>query len=289
MKFKKIATWVLGFIVLVFLIVGGFYFISVRPVMQKMMAIHTINYDKDLTLVIGGGGNSGILTSDSLVLVVDTKMGEAGEPFYKQVKQIAGNRPVIVVNTHVHGDHTSGNHFFKQDKGTLIYAGGNYDKEFWKSDAKEENMATDWVKDSLVIKVGDETVTILNIPYNAHTQSDLLIYLHNHKMIFTGDVVLNKQSPAMFKRYKASSAGYVDAFNLMERRFDIKYVVPGHGSNGSVAIIDDFRTFFEDMKAAAADPSKKNDVLSKYGDWTQVPFIMSPAAAISYIKGENEK
>ncbi len=286
MNLKKILFWLGGIAIIIGVGVGSFFVMYVRPVMKEIMTMKTVPFDKELTLVLGGGGNSGILTSDSLVLIVDTKMDDAAKTFHEEVKQIAGTRPIIIINTHVHKDHTGGNKLFK---GQTIMAGGNYDKAFWISDAGEQSLPAEWVKDSMTIKVGNEIVTVLNLGFSAHTQSDVVVYLNNRKLIFTGDLVLNKKSPAMFKKYDASSSGYMKAFDLMEKQFDIKTVVPGHGDTGGVEIIDNFRQFFSDMKTGATDASKKNEMVSKYKDWRQVPFIMSPASTISYIKGEQNK
>ena len=109
---KKI---LIGFGVIVLLVictVGGFYGMYIRPFMQKMDEVKTVQYDKQLTLVFGeGGGNSGILVSDSVVLVIDSKMNKGALEFYDTVKQIAGNKPIILVNTHIHIDHTGGNKY----------------------------------------------------------------------------------------------------------------------------------------------------------------------------------
>jgi cyclase len=286
MNRKKILLWILGVVAIIAIPVIAFMGIYVRPFMSKMMVVRTVPYDQQLTLVLGGGGNSGILVSDSLVLVVDTKMKEAADNLYQQVKQLAGNKPIIVVNTHVHTDHSNGNHLYK---GQTIIAGGNYDKDFWSKDAGAESLPTQWVKDSLVFKVGDETVTVRNLGFDAHTQSDVVVYLANRKLLFTGDVVLNRQIPALFNRYRASSAGYMKAFDLMEKQFDVKTVVPGHGDIGGVEVIDNYRTFFNDMETAAHDNSKKDELTAKYKDWGQVPFLMSPGATISYMEKENSK
>jgi glyoxylase-like metal-dependent hydrolase (beta-lactamase superfamily II) len=286
MNLKKILLWI--FLVVAVIAAAGFILFSiyVKPFMSKMMVVHTVQYDPQLTLVLGGGGNSCILTSDSVVLVVDSKMKDAAKNLYDQVKQIAGNKPIILVNTHVHTDHTGGNSFYK---GQTIIAGGNYDKDFWAKDAGAETMPTVWVKDSLVFKVSDETVTVLNLGFDAHTQSDVVVYLSNRKMLFAGDVVLNKAIPALFKKYDASSAGYLKAFDLMEKRFDIKTVVPGHGDIGGPEVIDNFRNYFRDMQTAAQDDSKKGELTAKYKDWNQIPIVMSPGATIRYMKGENGK
>ncbi len=279
------------FAVLVVLGLGtgaGIYFTYLYPFMQKMKHTETISYDKQLTLVIGGGGNSGILVSDSAVLVIDTKIDEpSSQQLYNQVKQLAGSKPIIVVNTHIHTDHTFGNKLFK---GQTIIAGGNYDKDIWSKEDGVESLPTVWVKDSLVVNIGDETVTILNLPFSAHTQSDVMVYLHNRKMLFGGDVILNHQSPILLSRYNADAYGYLNAFDLVEKRFDIAKVVPGHGPVGGIEVIDNYRAFFKDMKTAStADAATEKSLLDKYSDYTQIPLLMSPSAAENWFKSNPAK
>ena len=272
----------LGLLILTLLIVAGsFFFIYVKPFMNKMKVTTTVNYDPQLTLVLSGGGNSGILVSDSAVLIIDTKQDEAAEALSKTVHELAGKKPIIVVNTHIHTDHTGGNKYYE---GQTIIAGGNYDKDFWIKESGDKGVPTVWLKDSLTLKMGDETVTIVNLPWSAHTQSDVFVYLQNRKMLFGGDVILNGQSPAMFDRYKADGYGYLKAFDYVEQRFDINKVVPGHGPVGGKEVIDNYKDFFIDMKLAALDPSRKKKLIDKYKDYAQIPFLMSPAAAESWFE-----
>lgn len=79
---KKVFKWVGIIIGLLLIVVASLYMIYLRPFMQKMKQTSTIQYDKDLTIVLGGGGNTGILISDSLVIVIDTKQDEAAEVLY---------------------------------------------------------------------------------------------------------------------------------------------------------------------------------------------------------------
>jgi glyoxylase-like metal-dependent hydrolase (beta-lactamase superfamily II) len=276
---KKVLKWI-GIILLIIGITGvTLFMIYVRPFMQKMKETTTINYDKELTLVMGGGGNSGILVSDSLVIVIDTKMDEAAEKLSEKVKELAGNKPVIVINTHFHPDHSKGNKLYK---GQTIIAGSNYSKEFWIKEAGEETLPTQWLKDKMDIKMGDDTVTILNLAKDIHTQSDVVVYLHKRKMLFGGDVILNKQAPALFG--KANPDNYLIAFDRLPKEFDIQKIVPGHGAIGGIEIIDNFKQFFIDMQTAAGDDSKKDELVEKYKEWNQIPFLMSPAATVSAIK-----
>ena len=278
-RLKTVLKWLGIGVVLLGIVAGIVYAIYLRPFMQKMKETNTIAYDKALTIVLGGGGNSGILVSDSLVLVIDTKMDEAAANFYQQVKQIAGNKPIFVVNTHIHPDHTKGNTFYK---GQTILAGGNYAKDFWIQEAGAETLPSQWLKDNLNLKMGDEMVTIFNLAKNVHTESDVMVYLHNRKLLFAGDVILNKQAPVLMGN--ANIDGYLETFATLPNRFEIKTIVPGHGSIGGIEVMNVFKQYFEDMKLAATDNSQKQTLIDKYKDWGQLPIFMSPEATIRYVE-----
>lgn len=283
MKIRRILIRIGLLLVVLAATAGVLYLIYIRPFMQQMMVMTTTHPDAQLTLVTGGGGNSGILLSDSAVLVIDTKMDAGATTFYDTVKAIAGARPIIIVNTHIHSDHTKGNALYK---GATIIAGARYDHDQWTSENGQETLPNTWVRDSLILHLGAETVTILNLGFDAHTQSDLVVYLHNRQVLFTGDLVLSQQAPALFQRYHSTARGYLAAFDTLERRFAIKTVVPGHGPIGGRDLIDIYRTFFQDMYVAAVDHDKKPQLLTKYNTWRQIPFLMSPYATISYIQKE---
>ena len=284
-KMKKVLIGI-GILILVIAIgVGIFFGVYIYPFMKAMKKTETIPYDDKLTLIIGGGGNSGILVSDSLVLVVDTKMDDAAKELYEKVKTVAGDKPILVVNTHIHSDHTKGNVLYK---GQQILVGGNYTKETWTDENGVEAVPTQWLKDTLTISLGDEKVTIFNLGINAHTQSDVFVYLNNRKVLFGGDVILNKQAPALFGKYNADPAGYLKAFDLVTKRFEIKTIVPGHGNVGGSEVIEEFRTYFNDIQSASTDPSKEDEIVKKYESWRQIPFAMSPKASIGYVKGLNK-
>ena len=122
---KKVLIGIGVLILILVAAAGGFYGLYVAPFLHAMMQTQTTQYDKQLTLITGGGGNTGILVSDSAVLVIDTKMDEPAKSLSETVHKLASNKPIIVINTHVHSDHTKGNPNYK---GSTIIAGGNYDK-----------------------------------------------------------------------------------------------------------------------------------------------------------------
>jgi cyclase len=213
------------------------------------------------------------------VIVIDTKMDDAAVALDDQVKKLAGNKPILVVNTHFHPDHIGGNKFYK---GNTIYAGADYTKEDWIKEAGEESLPDSWLKNKLDIKMGNDTVSIFNLAKNVHTQSDIVVYLHNRKLLFAGDIVLNKQAPIIMG--KGNPYGYLWAFDWFINTLDINTVVPGHGEIGGKELITNYKAYFEDMKTASFDESQKESLSSKYENWGQLPLVMSPAATIKAFK-----
>lgn len=261
------------------------YFIVLAPYLNKMSELKVYKLDDNLTIVMGGGANSGILTGDKSVLVIDTKMGEPSKNFYKMVKDLANGREIIVVNTHMHPDHISGNWFYQ---GSKKYAGGNYTPQLWAEQASKQSMPTDVIKDRMDIQVGNETVTLYNFSYPIHTQSDLVVYLHKRKLLFSGDLVLNNQVPALMKKNNASVENYLRALDELPKLFEIQTIVPGHGHTGGTDLIGMFKQYFLDMIEASRSKDAEKKMLEKYKDWNYIPFLMTNEKVIEYIRQSGE-
>ena len=149
-----------------------------------------------------------MLVTDSAVVVIDTKMMKPAEALYKLAKEKAGQKKIIVINTHFHSDHTGGNQYYK---GCKIYM-GDYDKDFLQKNLKPDQMPTDLVKDSLFLNLGNETVEIFNLG-QAHTMKDMVVYLKNRKMFFTGDLVFDKMNPVLKKESDANVDKWIAVLN----------------------------------------------------------------------------
>src|SRR5436190_23952872 len=57
----------------------------------------------------GQGGNVGVLIGDDGVLMIDDQFAPLTEKIMAAVKQLSQKPVRLLVNTHVHGDHTGGN------------------------------------------------------------------------------------------------------------------------------------------------------------------------------------
>jgi glyoxylase-like metal-dependent hydrolase (beta-lactamase superfamily II) len=269
------------------LLIGGIILLGVivaavilfYPTFQFMTHIEVVQLDSSLTLMLGGGGNSGIIVGDSCVVVVDTKMMGDSEDLFKLALEKANKKPIIVVNTHYHPDHVRGNKYFK---GSKIYIGG-YDKDFLKNNIAAENMPTDMVKDSLLIDLGSEKVHVYNLG-QSHTTNDMVVYLSNHSLLFTGDLVFNRANPVLMAESGAKVSSWIRVLDVILGRWGESRIVPGHGGVGDKTMVASERQYFVDMTTAANDPSKESQLKETYKDWMSIPFATSPGRTIEYIK-----
>ena len=275
MNWKKIIV----ITVIILVVIAGSAAIVFYPVYRFMFRENIRVVDLELTLVQGGGGNSGVLVTDSAVVVIDTKMGGDAEKLYNLAKSKAGAKKIIVINTHYHSDHVKGNKFFK---GSDIYIGA-YDQKFLSENIGSENMPNKFVKDSLIINLGNEIICLYNLG-QAHTMNDMVVLLRNRKILFSGDLIFHNTNPFLKRESGANVDKWIGALDQMLKMPDIGMVIPGHGLTGDKAMITSMRNYFLDMKIAAADPSKEKEIKEKYKDWTQLPMMTSPGATIDYIR-----
>jgi glyoxylase-like metal-dependent hydrolase (beta-lactamase superfamily II) len=118
----------------------------------------------------------------------------------------------------------------------------------------------------------------------AHTWNDMVVLLRNHKVLFTGDLIFGNINPFLNRESGANVDKWISALDEVLKIPGFELVIPGHGASGDRSMIESLRTYFLDMKSAAADPSREKEMKLKYKDWTELPMMTSPGATIDYIR-----
>jgi glyoxylase-like metal-dependent hydrolase (beta-lactamase superfamily II) len=105
-----------------------------------------------------------------------------------------------------------------------------------------------------------------------HTESDLVLYLPDDQIIFTGDLVFNECHPYMAH---GSISGWLDWLVFLQT-LDIKVVVPGHGQNGSKELIAAMIKYINKMQGVAMKMQTDNltldnvpeiEIPEEYKEW----------------------
>lgn len=276
-KILLIGGSVLGLIILAVVIFGW-------QIFRSMMASETITYDPQLTIVLGGGGNSIVLTSEDgkQCLVVDTKMAGAA----KELRKMVNASDITVINTHNHADHLAGNDLYPA---AHIIAGA-YTKEQWGQLAGKNRYPDETIQpgQEKVIPFGSETVCVRNMG-RAHTCNDVVVYLEKRKMLVTGDIVFLGRHPVLVAAGGANVASWMSVLDMLQNLYDAAgTVVPGHGPVSDKGALARMKEYFTDAWAAAADPAKRPAFLEKYKTLSSMPGMSGSDKTIEFVEQERK-
>jgi|JI7StandDraft_1071085.scaffolds.fasta_scaffold132179_2 glyoxylase-like metal-dependent hydrolase (beta-lactamase superfamily II) len=275
---KNLLRYFLYLLLFLFLLGGSVYMVVLAPFLKSMNQTTLVQVDSNFTLMLGGGGNSGIFESSDQVVLIDTKMDQPAAQLHQLVQTKLQNKRLTVINTHWHPDHVGGNKLYK---GSAIVA-GNYGKEAWIKENKEEGLPDLWLKDTMTIHLDNDTLVVFNFHRRAHTSNDVMVYSKQRQLLFTGDLVQNKQCPVLLGDANANE--YLNIIDWLSANLKIRTVVPGHGFPGGPILLEEFETYLLDMREAAHHPEKEKDLVAKYKTWRQLPFLMSPGASVKHFK-----
>lgn len=189
--------------------------------------------------------NTGFVRGKRTVLSIDTCSTERRTRAYlSKVEEVAGQLPRLLVNTHHHGDHTNGNCFLpfstiigqercreEMLKSGILRTGGIFEPVEWGSLSLAPPFVT--FDRRLDVYVDDLKVELIHLTAAAHTTNDVVAWIPEHRVLFTGDLVFNGGTPFVVM---GSVAGSIEALGrIMEMEPTV--IVPGHGAPGGIETV----------------------------------------------------
>jgi len=190
--------------------------------------------------------NAGFVTGERYVLSIDTCATAARTTAYVDaVRSVAGDAPRVLVNTHHHGDHTNGNCLLpyativgqERCRELMVATGLLRPEGIWERvEWGELTVAPPFVtfEDRLNLYVDDLLVELHHFETAAHTTNDVVAWIPERKVLFSGDLVFNGGTPFVLMGSVRGSLAVLA--RLAE--FDAEVIVPGHGEPCGVQAID---------------------------------------------------
>jgi cyclase len=198
--------------------------------------------------------NAGVIVGDSNLFIIDA-LGPPilAKPFKALAEQTTGLKAARVVNTHFHRDHSNGNYLYEPAEiishvitRELMMQEGipahPYDtRPEWQVDMKELRLSlpTTTISEDAVYYYHGITAQVTH-PGPAHSWGDLMVYVPEHKILFSGDVAFFDVFPACFNSY---TTRWLDVVNRVLQRNDVETIVPGHGPIGGRAQLAEMADF----------------------------------------------
>jgi cyclase len=209
--------------------------------------------------------NTGFFAGGSEVVAFDTCSTERRtRAFIEAVERWAGRAPKTLVNSHHHGDHTNGNcllpyativgHSLCRDE--MLRAGvSRPDAVFGPVEWGALEPAPPFLtfEERLDVYVGDLLVQLRHVGVPAHTTNDVVAWIPEHRVLFTGDLLFNGGTPFALMGSVSGSLLAMDA--LLE--YDARVVVPGHGAPCSPEAFDISGEYFRFVQHTAQEGRAK--------------------------------
>jgi glyoxylase-like metal-dependent hydrolase (beta-lactamase superfamily II) len=159
-------------------------------------AVQVEKLHENLFVLRGGGGNTAVFVTANGVVVVDSKNPGWGQPILDAIKQLS-NRPVtLLINTHTHGDHVSGNVEFPESADVVVQANTKANMEKMKIFAENANrgMARRTFTERMTIGTGADQIDLYYFG-PGHTNGDALVVFPALKTMHAGDIFGAKGLP----------------------------------------------------------------------------------------------
>jgi glyoxylase-like metal-dependent hydrolase (beta-lactamase superfamily II) len=196
-----------------------------------------------VSMITGLGGNIGVSAGPDGILIVDDQFAELSDRIKAKLDEAAAGGTRIVINTHYHFDHTSGNASFS-DTATIVahhtvrdrLAAGREDSDFPQPPAPREALPVITFQKELLVHWNDELIRVLHRQSGddqgsqAHTDGDSIVWFTGSGVAHLGDLFFAGRFPFV----DLDSGGNLDGLKetikyAIHMLPDDTKLIPGHG------------------------------------------------------------
>jgi cyclase len=208
---------------------------------------------RDVGIFTGRGGTIGWLVTPDAAVVVDSQFPDTARPCLDGLKSRTARPIDLLVNTHHHPDHTSGNVVFQPVVRNIV-AHRNV-PALQKRSAEERNTVdsqayadtlydTEWSR-----SLGRET---LKLQYfgAAHTSGDSVVTFVNANVAHVGDLVFRERHPVVDRAAGGTIRHWIAVLDAIDRAHDgdtiyvFGHAREGAGTSGTSADLRAMRDYF---------------------------------------------
>jgi len=182
------------------------------------------------------GGTIGFHFSKDGITVIDAQFPDTAPHLIAELKKRNDQPFRLLINTHHHGDHTSGNIVFKDvvsrvlahqnsliNQKNVAVINKNEDKQYYPN----QTFGTVWEESA-----GKEKIS-LHYFGAGHTNGDAMIHLQHANIVHMGDLVFNRRHPFVDRSAGANMQSWMKVLDTAMKSFSSKtQFIYGHAADG---------------------------------------------------------
>jgi len=168
------------------------------PAQQGPKVIEVEKIKDNLFMLKGGGGNTAVFVTANGVTVVDAKNPGWGQPILDKIKELTPKPVTLLINTHTHGDHVSGNVDFPATVDIVVQENTktNMEKMPIFKEHNGKGMPKKTFKDTMTLGSGKDRVDLYYFG-RGHTNGDAFIVFPELRLMHAGDIFSGKNLPLL--------------------------------------------------------------------------------------------
>ena len=265
---------------------------SHTPLMQAKSVTHQVYYVQGLSELGTSANqnfisNAGFVVTPAGVVVIDALGSpELAKRLLAEIRKVTPLPVRTVVITHYHADHIYGLQVFKELGANIIahQAAREYlnsetaqlrlkasRQELWPwVDEKTQLTPADvWINGQHAFTLGGVNF-VVQPAGPSHTAEDVVVYLPQKKVLFSGDLVFRNRIPFVGQ---ADSKHWIVAMDEL-LKFNVKWVVPGHGpvsddANQDMRLTRDYLIYLRERMGQAASDMVPFEEAYNSTDWSR--------------------
>jgi glyoxylase-like metal-dependent hydrolase (beta-lactamase superfamily II) len=198
---------------------------------QQEVPITIEKVSGEVYCLYGTGGNIGIYVGEDALLIVDAQYARTANEVMAKITELSPKTIQYLINTHYHGDHTSGNPII--GKNAAIISHQNCKKSLLANIAPEETpesigAPTKTYDTEMTIPIGDEAVRLIHMG-PAHTSGDTIVIFDKAKVIHAGDLFFHGWPPYIDVKDGSDTKNWVRTIRTLAEKHPDFQIIPGHG------------------------------------------------------------
>jgi len=252
--------------------------------------IQTMHVQGKVHMIVGAGGNIIVQAGEEGVLVIDTGTARRGADVLAAIRAISDKPIRLVINTHVHDDHTGANELLAAAGRSL---GGNapgnsgvgldtahvlaHENVLRRMSAPSGEPSprpfAAWPTDTFFaddkeIFFNDEAIQLIHQP--GHTDGDVLVFFRRSDVVASGDLFTTTTYPVVDTQRGGTVQGVIDGLNRLlditipkDKEEGGTYVIPGHGRLADEADVVEYRDMLTIVRDRIQDLVSKGKTLAE--------------------------